>query len=216
MELMRGGELFDAIAARKRLTEGEARMVFAQLASGVAHLHSLGVAHRDLKPQNLMYVERCSVSGAFKAGDLGGQIKIMDYDLARVNYAPQWEAATPCGTTDYMVGARASSSFIASFQVSFLAALLLCYLLCFYSIVYRRLNFVDVERPHQQRQQVEKFLTNCHTPPHCSKLTTPLPPTPHPTPLGPGDSSSREVHPGHRHVVRGGHTLHPADWKSAL
>ena len=30
------------------------------------------------------------------------QVKIMDYDLARVNYAPTWEGYTPCGTIHYM------------------------------------------------------------------------------------------------------------------
>ncbi len=31
------------------------------------------------------------------------QIKIMDYDLAKVNYAPEWRGDTPCGTVHYMV-----------------------------------------------------------------------------------------------------------------
>jgi serine/threonine protein kinase len=30
------------------------------------------------------------------------QIKIMDYDLAKVDYSPSWEAHSPCGTTSYM------------------------------------------------------------------------------------------------------------------
>jgi serine/threonine protein kinase len=32
----------------------------------------------------------------------GAMIKIMDYDLARVNYSPEWEGSTPCGTVHYM------------------------------------------------------------------------------------------------------------------
>ena len=97
MQLMEGGELFDWIASREHLTEEDARGVFSQVVSGVAHLHSLGIAHRDLKPQNLMY-DRISedVSSA------GATIKIMDYDLARVNYSPEWEGSTPCGTVHYM------------------------------------------------------------------------------------------------------------------
>lgn len=94
MELMEGGELFDWIASRDHLTEDEARTVFAQVVSGVAHLHSLGIAHRDLKPQNLMYVSPGEGVGE-------GSIKIMDYDLAKVDYSPEWKGSTPCGTVHY-------------------------------------------------------------------------------------------------------------------
>lgn len=95
MQLMEGGELFDWIASKQRLDEYEAKIVFAQVAGGVAHLHSLGIAHRDLKPQNLMYVSPSE-------GAAEGIIKIMDYDLSRVNYSPEWEGSTPCGTIHYM------------------------------------------------------------------------------------------------------------------
>ncbi len=97
MQLMQGGELFDWIASREEhLTETDAKIVFKQVVSGVAHLHSLGIAHRDLKPQNLMYVTASEGAGE------GAMIKIMDYDLARVNYSPEWEGSTPCGTIHYM------------------------------------------------------------------------------------------------------------------
>ena len=41
-----------------------------------------------------------------KAPDDIPSIKIMDYDLAKVNYCPTWEGSTPCGTTHYMAPGR--------------------------------------------------------------------------------------------------------------
>ncbi|CAG5073835.1 Similar to melk: Maternal embryonic leucine zipper kinase (Xenopus tropicalis) [Cotesia congregata] len=50
MEYCSGGELFDHIVEKNRLTEHESRKFFRQIVSAVAYLHSLGFAHRDLKP----------------------------------------------------------------------------------------------------------------------------------------------------------------------
>uniref|UniRef100_T1HDC1 non-specific serine/threonine protein kinase n=1 Tax=Rhodnius prolixus TaxID=13249 RepID=T1HDC1_RHOPR len=54
MEYCLGGELFDHIVEKSRLTESEARTFFRQIVSAVAYLHSKGYVHRDLKPENIL------------------------------------------------------------------------------------------------------------------------------------------------------------------
>ncbi|KAI8107668.1 hypothetical protein M9435_002696 [Picochlorum sp. BPE23] len=98
-DLMEGGELYEDIHGTDGIPEERAKVVFEQMASGVAHLHSLSIAHRDIKPENIMYIaprNREDASPTYHA------IKIMDYDLAKVNYCPEWTAHTPCGTSQYM------------------------------------------------------------------------------------------------------------------
>ena len=50
MELCSGGELFDRIVVSGRLSEADAARYFVQVLAAVRHCHSLGFAHRDLKP----------------------------------------------------------------------------------------------------------------------------------------------------------------------
>ncbi|KAM0751665.1 Pkinase-domain-containing protein [Meredithblackwellia eburnea MCA 4105] len=66
-ELCTGGELFDYLVEKGRLSVSETRRVFGQLVLGVAHLHSCGVVHRDLKLENVLLDERVNV----KIADLG-------------------------------------------------------------------------------------------------------------------------------------------------
>ncbi|KAG5178533.1 cyclin-dependent kinase 20-like protein [Tribonema minus] len=52
--------------------EGEAKGWLAQMFAGVAHMHSMGLLHRDLKPGNLLI-------------NSGGVLKIGDFGLTRVH-----------------------------------------------------------------------------------------------------------------------------------
>lgn len=49
-------DLFECIeqSENKRLTEEQARYVFAQVVDAVEYLDSIGVAHRDIKDENLV------------------------------------------------------------------------------------------------------------------------------------------------------------------
>lgn len=46
---LRGGELFDFISEKERLSEEEASNFIQQILLGVQHMHSKNIAHLDLK-----------------------------------------------------------------------------------------------------------------------------------------------------------------------
>ena len=53
-DVCQGSSLFDAISKRKIFDERDWRLVATQLLSAVSFMHSLGVVHRDIKPDNIM------------------------------------------------------------------------------------------------------------------------------------------------------------------
>lgn len=50
-----GGELFEYVASRSTLTEATAAALARSLLQYLAHAHALGVAHMDIKPENIMF-----------------------------------------------------------------------------------------------------------------------------------------------------------------
>lgn len=69
VEYCPGGELFDYIVDRNRLTDKEARKYMRQLLSALGYIHSMGYCHRDLKPENILLTKG------------GGCIKLIDFGL---------------------------------------------------------------------------------------------------------------------------------------
>jgi len=57
-------DLFECIeqSEHKRLTEDQARYVFSQVAEVVEYLDKLGIAHRDIKDENLVIDQHFKVS----------------------------------------------------------------------------------------------------------------------------------------------------------
>lgn len=54
LELVNGGDLFDAITRVTRFSESQARLMIKSLASAMAYLHAMSIVHRDIKPENLL------------------------------------------------------------------------------------------------------------------------------------------------------------------
>jgi len=76
MELVPGGDLFDAIVEATRFTEKDASHMIRDLASAVQYLHSLKIVHRDIKPENLLVVNKSNGILSLKLADFGLSIEV--------------------------------------------------------------------------------------------------------------------------------------------
>lgn len=73
LEMMKGGELFDIIADRGRLSEQQASQVMRDIVTGVQYLHSCDVVHCDIKPENILCKEK---------NEWPLQVKLCDFGLS--------------------------------------------------------------------------------------------------------------------------------------
>ncbi|KAF2316022.1 hypothetical protein GH714_040817 [Hevea brasiliensis] len=70
------------------LSEDQARVYTAEIASAVSHLHKCGIVHRDLKPENILM-------------DCDGHVMLTDFGLAK-EIDESSRSNSLCGTTEYM------------------------------------------------------------------------------------------------------------------
>ena len=69
VELVTGGELFDYILKKGALSEEIARSLLGSVCSALAHLHSLGICHNDIKPYHEVCRSQREHSSFIEGGD---------------------------------------------------------------------------------------------------------------------------------------------------
>ncbi|KAG7482269.1 serine serine/threonine-protein kinase BRSK2-like isoform X4 [Solea senegalensis] len=87
LEHVSGGELFDYLVKKGRLTPKEARKFFRQIISALDFCHSHSICHRDLKPENLLLDEK-------------NNIRIADFGMASLQVGDNL-LETSCGSPHY-------------------------------------------------------------------------------------------------------------------
>ncbi|KAG4997925.1 hypothetical protein JHK85_029364 [Glycine max] len=99
LESCEGGELFDQITRKGRLSENEARFYAAEVIDALEYIHNLGVIHRDIKPENLLL----TAEGHIKIADFGSVKPMQDSQITVLpNAASDDKACTFVGTAAYV------------------------------------------------------------------------------------------------------------------
>jgi len=83
-----GQTLADRIAAGP-LPIDDVLGIAAEVSRGLSHAHAAGVIHRDIKPSNILLTSN-------------GQVKVLDFGLAKRNLSPASDPDTRAGTVSYM------------------------------------------------------------------------------------------------------------------
>ncbi|KFQ08603.1 MAP kinase-activated protein kinase 3, partial [Leptosomus discolor] len=93
MECMEGGELFSRIQERgdQAFTEREASEIMRNIGTAIQYLHSMNIAHRDVKPENLLYTSK----------EKDTVLKLTDFGFAKETTV-QNALQTPCYTPYYV------------------------------------------------------------------------------------------------------------------
>lgn len=91
MELGAGGELFDRIQSEKKYCEKDAAKILRQLLEAVQYLHAMNIAHCDIKPENVLFLN----------SDKESQLKLIDFGMSKYVKRRQYFKQF-CGTCYYV------------------------------------------------------------------------------------------------------------------
>jgi serine/threonine protein kinase len=87
LELCPNGDLFDFILSQRALKEEESKPIFKEIAQALSYLHSRGIAHRDIKLENILL-------------DNAGRPKIADFGFSTLIESDAL-SSTVCGSPYY-------------------------------------------------------------------------------------------------------------------
>src|SRR5437660_2370373 len=117
MEFIEGEDLRSLIHEKKKLPPEEAVEIMRQVCRALEAAHTVGVIHRDLKPQNIMR-------------DKSGRVLVMDFGLARtLEGAGMTQTGALVGTMEYMSPEQALGKDLDQRSDLFAAGLILYELL---------------------------------------------------------------------------------------
>ncbi|XP_048860259.1 MAP kinase-activated protein kinase 2 isoform X2 [Brienomyrus brachyistius] len=102
MECMDGGELFSRIQDRgdRAFTEREASDIMKNIGEAIQFLHTMNIAHRDVKPENLLYTSK-RPNAVLKLADFGFAKETTHNSLATPCYTPYYVAPEVLGPGKY-------------------------------------------------------------------------------------------------------------------
>lgn len=98
LESCEGGELFDQIARKGRLSEDDTRFYAAEVIDALEYMHGVGLIHRDIKPENLLL----TTDGHIKLADFGSVKPTKDCRITVLPNSAEEKACTFVGTAAYV------------------------------------------------------------------------------------------------------------------
>ncbi|CAH0045859.1 unnamed protein product [Clonostachys solani] len=97
MEYFPEGDLQSYLRNGARLNEGETREVISQVLQGLAIMHKSGLAHRDIKPQNIL-IQQCPKPN----GPASWWVKLADFGISKRTDSVYTAVGGAVGTLQYM------------------------------------------------------------------------------------------------------------------
>ena len=94
MDICQGGDVLTAIIENVRFKEDQCKTFMTTILNTVSYIHEKGFVHRDLKPDNILFINKDLIDFSF--------IKLIDFGTAVPFKAGQKPLTEIIGTADYV------------------------------------------------------------------------------------------------------------------